>query len=75
MQQDAEAKQSRIDELTQQNQELTEKRDELQQLLDSHTTTNTHVDGEDPKPAGDSYAEFQKNNPYYQGIKKELGQA
>lgn len=75
MQKDAEAKQSRIDELTQQNQKLTEKRDELQKLLDSHTTTNTHVDGEDPKPAGDSYAEFQKNNPYYKSIKKELGQA
>ncbi len=75
MQQDAEAKQKRIDELTQQNQELTAKRDELQQLLDSHTTANTHVDGEDPKPAEGSYAEFQNNNPYYQEIKKELGQA
>lgn len=75
MQQDCEAKQSRIDELQKQNQELTAKRDELQQLLDSHTTSNTHVDGEDPTPVEDTYAEFQKNNPYYQGIKKELGEA
>ena len=69
---DNSALRDKVAELENDKKALTTKRDELQALVDKHATATIVANGEDPKPAEDTYAEFQKNNPYYQALQQEL---